>query len=89
MRRAPHLHPFPKRESQKINRQKEENFRRRKVTVNTPQITTIPPQIHHKKTTFYRPFSPKPPAKTQKPPTRKKLESAKHLCIQLNPNFIA
>jgi len=42
------------------------------MTVNTPQITTVPPQIHHQKTNFYHQFSPKPPVKTQKPPTRKK-----------------
>jgi hypothetical protein len=36
------------------------------MTINTPQVTTIPPQIHHKKTNLYHPFSPKPPVKTQK-----------------------
>src|SRR5258708_1461317 len=48
------------------------NFRTPNTTVNAPQFTTIPPQIHHQKATFYHPFSPKPPAKTQKLPPRKK-----------------
>jgi hypothetical protein len=47
------------------------NFRTGKVPANSPQITTIPPQIHHQKTTFYHPFFPKPPAKTRKIPTKK------------------
>jgi hypothetical protein len=36
------------------------------VTVNSPQITIKPPQIHHQKTTFNTTFFQKPPAKTLK-----------------------
>jgi hypothetical protein len=38
---------------------------------NSPQITINPPQIHHKKTTFYTPLFSKPPAKTPLHHTRK------------------
>jgi hypothetical protein len=41
-------------------------FQPRKVTVNSPRITTPPPQIHHQKTTLYHPFFQKTPAKTPK-----------------------
>src|SRR5438477_6149825 len=46
-------------------------FKTGKVLANSPQITTIPPQIHHQKTTFCHPFFPKPPAKTRKSPPGK------------------
>jgi hypothetical protein len=39
-------------------------FEPQKLTVNSPAFTSNPPQLHHKKTTFYNPFLPKPPAKT-------------------------
>jgi hypothetical protein len=55
----------------KINPQSGENFRTRKVTINQPQITTIPPQIHRQKTTFCTPVSPKTPAKTMFSPHKK------------------
>jgi hypothetical protein len=42
-----------------------------KMTVNTPRFATIPPQIHHQKTTFYYPFLPKPPAKTHESSSEK------------------
>jgi hypothetical protein len=49
------------------------NFRTPNTTINAPQFTTIPPQIHHKKATFYHPFSPKPPQKHKKLPQKKSL----------------
>jgi hypothetical protein len=52
------------------------NFRPQNTTINAPQFTTIPPQIHHKKATFYHTFSPKPPAKTQKLPPEKNLQTS-------------
>jgi hypothetical protein len=47
----------------KINSEKVENFRARKVTVNLPAFTSNPPRIHHQTTTFCTLFLPKPPAK--------------------------
>jgi hypothetical protein len=37
-----------------------ENFETGKAPANSPQITTIPPQIHHTKTTFSPPFFQNP-----------------------------
>jgi hypothetical protein len=42
------------------------------VTANLPAFTTIPPRIHHKKTTFYQPLFTKTPEKTDKSPAGKK-----------------
>jgi hypothetical protein len=33
------------------------------MTIKAPRFATIPPQIHHQKTTFCRPFLPKPQQK--------------------------
>jgi hypothetical protein len=43
------------------------------MTVNLPAFTCDPPQIHHRKTTFFRAFLPKPPAKNEVIQSRKKL----------------
>jgi hypothetical protein len=58
--------PFPKRESLKNKSSKRwQIFQPQNTTFNSPQIATIPPQIHHQKTTSNRPFSPKPTAKRE------------------------
>ena len=44
------------------------------MTVNLPAFTSNPPQIHHQKTTFCTPFLLKPPAKTSKRASKKKLK---------------
>jgi hypothetical protein len=60
----------------------EENFQRRKTTVNVPVFATISPQIHHKNTISIFAFSQKPPAKTPFHHARKNISnpsSAIHL----------
>jgi hypothetical protein len=70
---TPGKNPFPKRESPKNKSRIRGVFFNPKTRPSIHhEITTIPPQIHHQKTTFYHPFSPKPPAKTQKTSLRKK-----------------
>jgi hypothetical protein len=44
-----------------------------KVSANSPQFTSNPPQLHHKNTTFNTRIFAKPPAKTALPPRNKKL----------------
>jgi hypothetical protein len=43
---------------------KMENFQPQISTINSPQFTTIPPQIHHQKTTRCTRLFPKHPSKT-------------------------
>jgi hypothetical protein len=47
-------------------------FSTTKVSINTPQFTINPPQLHHKNTTTKTQFFAKPPAKTPIYHTRKK-----------------
>ena len=65
---------FPKRESPK-NKSRIGGmfFATRKATVRAPPFTSIPPRIHHQKTTFCHPFFPKTPAKTPNPLNTKKI----------------
>jgi hypothetical protein len=60
---------------QKEIRKKWHVFRARKLTINFPSFTSNPPQLHHQNTTFYHPFSPKPPAKTRSHHPQKSLQS--------------
>jgi hypothetical protein len=46
------------------------------VPANSPRIATIPPQIHHQKTTFYGPFFSKNPCKNAKTAIREKLSQS-------------
>jgi hypothetical protein len=61
---------IPKTEFSKINPETVAYFSTQNTTINSPRITTIPPQFHHQKTTFYHPFSPKPPAKRKTSPKK-------------------
>jgi hypothetical protein len=47
-------------------------FEPQKPPSTKPSFTMNPPQIHHQNTTINHPFSPKPPAKTPNPTSRKK-----------------
>jgi hypothetical protein len=65
------------------------NFQTRKVTVNTPQSTTIPPQTHHQKTTRKHSFPPKTPAKRPNPSViSKKVSSAGERRPGVHRNFV-
>jgi hypothetical protein len=57
---------------QKINPESVKYFQPQNTTINSPRNHHNPPQIHHQKTTSNHPFSPKPPAKTQKTFPQKK-----------------
>jgi hypothetical protein len=59
----PSLIQFPKRENPKINPKMWHVFRGRIKAVFSPSFTSIPPQIHHQKTTICHHVFAKTPAK--------------------------
>jgi hypothetical protein len=65
----------------KINIKKEKNFRRRKVSSNTPRFTINPPRFHHELTITKHP-------KTQKTPAKTPFHHAEKNLLQLSPNFV-
>jgi hypothetical protein len=62
------LSSFPKRENPKINLKNMAYFRGRNKVIFRPSVTSVPPQIHHQRTTIYQQVFAKTPAKNAAPP---------------------